>query len=178
MYHFMHDMNDMLHTWTKLNHISLFMNASSSLLKIQICVVIKLDFGLEKWDMFLCVEKIVFGIEKSNMCLLNKTKSFGFKKYQICFLELKKLVFWWKKNQIYLMIIKNKNKNQICILKKKLDLFLYVWRKIKIKIKDFLRRWLYSWIKSMLHALNETNTTIHDPFFISKSAMLKHQIYV
>ena len=78
MYPFMHDMNNMLHIWTKLNHISLFMNASSSLLKIQIYVVIKLDFGLEKWDMFLCVEKIVFGIEKSNMCLLNKTKSFGF----------------------------------------------------------------------------------------------------
>ena len=30
--HFMHDMNGMLHTW-KTNHISLFMNASSSLLK-------------------------------------------------------------------------------------------------------------------------------------------------
>ena len=55
VYPFMHDMNDMLYTWTKLNHISLFMNASPSLLKIHICVVIKIDFGLEKWDMsFMC----------------------------------------------------------------------------------------------------------------------------
>ena len=46
--------------WTykkKLNNTSLFMNASSSLLKIQICVVVsnkkKKDFGLEKLDMLL-----------------------------------------------------------------------------------------------------------------------------
>ena len=80
----MYDMNDMLHTWTKQNHISLFTNASSSLLKIEICVVIKIDFGLEKWDFFfLCVEKIIFWEKNSNLCLLNKLKSFGFKKKNI-----------------------------------------------------------------------------------------------
>ena len=53
-------------THEKLNHISLFMNASFSLLKIQICVVIKKK------------KKKDFGIEKFEPCLLNKTKSFGF----------------------------------------------------------------------------------------------------
>ena len=64
MYPFMHDMNDMLHTWTKQNHISLFTNASSSLLKIEICVVIKIDFGLEKWDFFFMCRKNNFWREK------------------------------------------------------------------------------------------------------------------
>ena len=54
------------------------MNASSSLLKIQICVVIK---KIKK-----ILKKKEFGLEISDLCLLNKTKSFDFlKKYQICF---------------------------------------------------------------------------------------------
>ena len=61
-------------THEKLNHISLFMNASFSLLKIQICVVIK--------------KKKDFGIEKFEPCLLNKTKSFGF-----CFFVLNQICF-------------------------------------------------------------------------------------
>ena len=71
-------------TREKLNHISLFMNASSSLLKIQICVVIKKK-----------KKKKEFGLEKSDLCLLNKTKSFDFfKKIPDLFLRTrKKLVF-------------------------------------------------------------------------------------
>ena len=94
------------------------------------------------------------------------------KKYQICFLELKKLGFLVKEKS-YLSY--DNKENQICILKKYQICFYMCKEK---KEKDFLRRWLYSWNKSMLHALNETNTTIHDPFFISKSTVLKNQIYI
>ena len=45
--------------------------------------------------------------------------------------------------------------------------------------KDFLRRGFHSWNKFVLHALNKTNTTIHDLFSLSlslsfsKSTMLR-----
>ena len=77
--HFMHDMNGMLHTW-KTNHISLFMNASSSLLKnSDLCFNKKFLIWFRKIrSVFVRVKKKkVFGIEKSDLCLLNKTKSFG-----------------------------------------------------------------------------------------------------
>ena len=45
--------------------------------------------------------------------------------------------------------------------------------------KDFLRRGFHLCNKFMLCVLNKINTTIHDPFFISKSSMLKYlYIYI
>ena len=44
--------------------------------------------------------------------------------------------------------------------------------------KDFLRRGFHLCNKFMLCVLNKINTTIHDPFFISKSSMLNIYIYI
>ena len=44
--------------------------------------------------------------------------------------------------------------------------------------KDFLRRGFHLCNKFMLCVLNKINTTIHDPFFISKSSMLYIYIYI
>ena len=71
-------------THEKLNHISLFMNASSSLLKnSDLCCNKKFLIWFRKIrSVFVHVKKKkkAFGIEKSNLCLLNKTKPFGFEK--------------------------------------------------------------------------------------------------
>ena len=69
------------YTHEKLNHINLFMNASSSLLKnSDLCCEKKkkLIWFRKIRYVFVHVKKIVFGMEKSDLCLLNKTKSFGF----------------------------------------------------------------------------------------------------
>ena len=51
---FMHDMNDMLHTWKTKSHKSIYECIIFYVKKIQICVVIKkIWFGLEKSDLFL-----------------------------------------------------------------------------------------------------------------------------
>ena len=92
------------------------------------------------------------GLEKSNL-----------------FLRTKKVVFLWKKNQICFVIYIY---NQICILKKIKSVFICV-NNIKKKIFFFLRRGLYSWNKSILHALNKQTKPLMTPFFISKSVMLK-----
>ena len=91
----------------KLIHISLFMNATFSLLKNQIYLVIKkkrIWFRKIRF-VFVCVEKIVFNKEKLDMCLLNKTNSFGF--------------FLIKKSDLFLRT--RKNGFLVCI--KKSDLF-------------------------------------------------------
>ena len=76
---------------TKLSHISLFMNTSSSFEKIQICLMIKKkDLVYKKIKyVFLYVKKIVFGEIKKRFVLLSKTKSFGSKTSDL-FWELEK----------------------------------------------------------------------------------------
>ena len=119
---------------------------------------------------------------------LKKRVVYWWKKNQICFWELKKLVFLMKGKSNLLLRTKKIGFlwkiNQICFviyIKKKSDLYI---KKIKsvficvnnIKKKIILRRGLYSWNKSMLHALNKQIKSLMTPFFISKSAMLKKQI--
>ena len=70
------------------------------------------------------------------------------------------------------MIIKKKNR--ICIFKKKIKSVIMC----KKNKKDFLRKGFHLCNKFMLCVLNKINTTIHDPFFISKSSMLNIYIYI
>ena len=101
MYLFMHDMNDMLHTWKKkLNHTSLLMNAFFSLLNnIQI---------------YCCDKKIELGLEKSNLFLRTKKSGFLMKEKLDMFLGNRKIGFFfsWKKNKIY-FFISTKNMKKI-----------------------------------------------------------------
>ena len=71
MYLFMHDMNDMLHQKKKkkLNHTSLFMNASSSLLnKIQICCCDK------NWIGFRKIRSVFWELKKSGFFIKEKIR--------------------------------------------------------------------------------------------------------
>ena len=177
----MHDMNDMLHTYkTHQNWLTwiYFMNVPSSLFKKnRICVVINNWIGfffLKKKTYLILRTKKKSGIlmkEKSNLFLRVKKLVFLMKGKSNLLLRTKKIGFLWKINQICFVIY----------IKKKSDLYI---KKIKsvficvnnIKKKIILRRGLYSWNKSMLHALNKQIKSLMTPFFISKSAMLKKQI--
>ena len=73
----------------KLNHINLFMNSFSSLLKKfrSILVIKKIEFGLYKQirSVFICVKKSGFWRENLDLFLFNITVFWIVKKIQICF---------------------------------------------------------------------------------------------
>ena len=64
----------------------------------------KIEFGLEKSNLFLGTRKIGFLVkEKSDLCSLNKAKSFDLKKIisSLFFENLKKLVLIYKRSNLF-----------------------------------------------------------------------------
>ena len=115
----------------KLIHVSLFMNATFSLLKNQIYLVIKKKriWFRKIRSVFKNLKKKWFFEEKnSDLCLLKKTKSFDLKIYQIYFLRIEKKWFLICKRsdlfcdiKIYIYIY-----IRFVYFKKNSNMFLYV----------------------------------------------------
>ena len=111
----MHEMNDMLHMWNKLNHTNLFINVSSHLLKnSDLLLWVKKNWILvykKKSDLFLlCKKKVVFRKKIQIYFYLIKQSLLIFKKYQIYFLRTKKKKIKsflnWKKSNLFLCVKK------------------------------------------------------------------------
>ena len=65
---FIHNMNDMLHTWKTKSHKSIYECIIFFVKNLDLCCDKKIEFGLEKSDMFLlCKKKVVFR-EKIQIC--------------------------------------------------------------------------------------------------------------
>ena len=121
----MHEMNDMLHMWNKLNHINLFINVSSHLLKnSDLLLWVKKNWILvykKKSDLFLlCKKKVVFREKIQIYFYLVKQSLLILKKYQIYFLRTKKkrsnlfwiekMIFWWLKKIRFVFMCKENMK--------------------------------------------------------------------